>query len=182
MAFFTSLILMTLITVALLVVGYYLKNGIGPVPTSPKVKATVSRLLPEQVHGNIIELGAGWGGMAVMLARRFPKNNVLAVENCPPVWLFCWLRAKLTGLSNLQVCLENIDQQNFEGAGLVYCYLFPGAMTKLERQLKLSGVDVVMISNTFALPESVAEREEGAEDLWCSRIYRYRLQPLVEKI
>ncbi len=163
---------MTFITLWL--VGMSLVNGIGPVATAAAVRRCVVTVLPEQINGSIVELGAGWGGMTLMLAKRYPNNQIIALENNLPVWMVCWLRVKLAGLGNVVVRLKSIDDAPLEEAGLAYSYLFPEAMGKLAEQLKASHGRLLLISHTFALPEVEPEQVIRATDLWRSRIYVYR--------
>ena len=166
------------ITIWILVTS--LKNGIGPVPTSAKVRRKALTLMPEKIEGNIIELGAGWGGMTLALAKKYPHHQIIAIENCMPVWCICRLRIKLFGKQNVEVRLADIYQTSFDGAGLIYCYLFQDAMRQLEKQLttdvsSLNNAEMILISNTFSLPSHKAEQAVRADDLWQSTIYRYRL-------
>ena len=158
-----------------LVVVYTISNGIGPSPTSPKVIKALDELLPEKNSGKVIELGAGWGGVTAYLSEKYPESTVIAVENSPAVWLVCWLRSKLLRLHNVRVQYGSIYQKDLSQAGLVYCYLFPGAMKKLASQFQKMPCGSVVISHTFSLPDQEPERFILARDLWRSRIYRYRL-------
>ena len=131
-------------------------------------------LLPDQVKGDIIELGAGWGGITLALARHYPQHTVIAIENCPPVWLFCWLRVKLSRLENIRVQFGDLYTANISEAGLVYCYLYPEAMGKIFEKFCQLQPHCVFISNTFSLPGIEAAGISRAGDLWRSRVYLYR--------
>ena len=174
MNLFIALVLPLFLIVAT-IVTYTLANGIGPTPTNRRVNEQLREVLPGSVEGRILELGAGWGGIAIMLARQYPGNQIIAVENCPPVWLACWLRAKVAGTSNLQVKMGNIYQEDLEKVALIYCYLFPGAMKKLLTRLQFMQPGGIVISNTFSLPGVEPERVSLANDVWRSRLYFYRL-------
>ncbi|MCL6268609.1 class I SAM-dependent methyltransferase [Sansalvadorimonas sp. 2012CJ34-2] len=157
------------------IVAYTIINGIGPTPTNGRVIRQLDKILPEKADGDVMDLGAGWGRVAIYLARRYLDNRVLAIENCPPVWLVCWIRAKLSGNTNLTVKLGNIYKESLEDAGLVYCYLYPGAMKKLAPQLRFMPPRSVIISNTFSLPDYEVDKTCQAKDVWKSPLYRYRL-------
>lgn len=170
--------LLGIITIWILVTS--LKNGIGPVPTSAKVRRKALTLMPEKIEGNIVELGAGWGGMTLALAKKYPHHKIIAIENCVPAWCICRLRIRLFGNQNIEVRLADIYQTNFDSAGLIYCYLCQNAMRQLEKQLttdvsSLNNAEMILISNTFSLPSHMAEQAVRADDLWQSTIYRYRL-------
>lgn len=169
--------LLGIITIWILVTS--LKNGIGPVPTSAKVRRKALTLMPEKIEGNIVELGAGWGGMTLALAKKYPHHQIIAIENCVPVWCICRLRIKIFGIPNIEVRLADIYQTNFDSVGLIYCYLCQNAMRQLEKQLttdasSLNNREMILISNTFSLPSHKAEQAVRADDFWQSTIYRYR--------
>lgn len=157
---------------------YTLKNGIGPVPTNRRVKKRVISSLPKSVNGEVLELGAGWGGVSLALAKAYPANKVIAVENALPVWLFCWLRVQLWKLlgraNNLEVRLGDINGTHLGKAGLIYCYLYPGAMERLSSRLQELSPGCVVMSNTFSVPDWEPERCVQASDFWKSQIYCYR--------
>ena len=169
-----ELIIIFLAVTVIVIALYTLKNGIGPTPSSWKVVRHLEAVLPEAFEGSITELGAGWGGVAVYLARKYPEKRVVAIENCPPVWLFCWLRAIFLRQSNLTVKFGDIYQEDLS-EGLIYCYLYPGAMKKLLPQLQLLQPGSIVISHTFSLPGYTPEISSQARDIWRSTVYRYRL-------
>ncbi|MTI12426.1 methyltransferase, partial [Sansalvadorimonas verongulae] len=153
--------------------------GIGPVPSNRYVKKQLLTALPESVTGDILELGAGWGGISLALAKAYPSNKVIAVENSLPVWLFCWLRVmvwRVCGkVTNLEVQLCNINHTDLQSAGLIYCYLYPGAMKRLSSRLQELSPGCALISNTFSLPGLAPEKCLQAADVWRSQIFCYRL-------
>ena len=172
-----------LIAIAALTTGliaiYSLKNGIGPVPSNGYVKKQLLAALPGSVPGDILELGAGWGGISLALAKAYPDNKVIAVENSLPVWLFCWLRGRVWRISgkltNLEVRLGNIHHTGLRGAGLIYCYLHPAAMEQLSSRLQDLSPGCVLVSNTFSVPGLAPQKRLQAADLWKSQIFCYRL-------
>ncbi len=163
------------VVLALWIIIASLKNGIGPVPTSSKVRAKLKKVLPDQVQGSVMELGAGWGGITIALAEKYPDQQIIAIENSFPVWCICRLRLKLSGYSNVEVRLADVYQVSFEGVGLIYCYLFQDGMQKLSQKLRQNQQPLIAISHTFSLPDFVPEQIDRADDLWRSYIYRYRI-------
>ncbi len=71
-----------LVTVGSILV-YALRTGITPMLTSHRVKAAMMELVPDDFEGTIVELGSGWGTLAVAFARRYPGSQVLAYELSP---------------------------------------------------------------------------------------------------
>ena len=103
-SFFYEWFLMTFLLILILVivslVVWSLKNGISPMPTSPKVKSDLFSLLPAEIKGKIYELGSGWGIFVIPLARRFSMCQVIGFETSPiPYWIsILWL--KIIKISN----------------------------------------------------------------------------------
>ena len=174
-----ALLIVVVLVTAVLIVTTSMKNGIGPVPTNRWVKERVISGLPESISGDVFDLGAGWGGVSLSLAKAYPTNKIIAVENALPVWMFCWLRVKvwekLGEVNNLEVRLGDINSTDLCNAGLVYCYLYPGAMKKLSSRLQELSPGCVVISNTFSIPGFEPDSRVQASDIWKSQIYCYRI-------
>lgn len=56
----------------------------------------------------VLDLGCGWGSLALYAAERFPALQILAVSNSRPQGEFIRERARELGLANLAVRTENI--------------------------------------------------------------------------
>ena len=73
-----GIVLVLVIYADLSILIYSLRNGIAPMPTSPKVKAALLNTLGElSVQGNYYELGSGWGTLTFPMAKRFPNSTIL---------------------------------------------------------------------------------------------------------
>lgn len=72
-----------LIGISLSIVYRTWKNGISPMPSSPKARKAMLDLIPAGFQGNIYELGSGWGKLAFELANRFPQSHVTGYETSP---------------------------------------------------------------------------------------------------
>lgn len=164
-----------LIAGVLSIVIWSSRNGIGPMPSSPKAKKMLLRSLPEEVEGTIYELGCGWGTLLFPIARRYPQNQVVGFENSPVPFGFCCLRKMLFPLSNLTIRPRNFFSASLKEASLVVCYLYPGAMrllkSKFEKEL---APGTWIITNTFAMPGWRPLYTYEIQDLYHSKIYVYR--------
>ena len=165
---------------ALLAIGsifvYALRTGITPMPTSRRVKAAMLELVPDDFEGTIVELGSGWGTLAVAFARRYPGCGVLAYELSPLPWLFSRLWCAVAALPNLRVHRADFHGARLHGAGLVVCYLFPGAMERLRPKLEAELTPgALVLSNTFAMPGWRPLAVGEAEDVHHSKVYLYRM-------
>jgi len=155
-----------------------IRLGIGPTPTSRAARRTMLALLPAEIEGPILELGAGFGGLAVALARARPDDRIRAFEASTVPWLVAWLRARLGRRRNLRVLRSDFRREPLGDAGAVVCYLFPGAMTALAARLPAElrpGTPVA--SYAFRVPGWTAEREEAVPGIWRSTAFLYRSPP-----
>jgi trans-aconitate methyltransferase len=161
---------------------YTLRTGISPMPTLPAMRRTLLAALPSPaaLHGAVYELGAGWGTLALPLARRYPGARVVAVELSPLPWAVCRLRARLAGLHNLAVRRADFLRAPPRGvalgdAALVLCYLDPGNMARLRPKLEAElPAGALVVSSTFAVPGWQAQAVHTAPDLHRNPLYVYR--------
>lgn len=166
----TMLFLALIFAVIVAVVWGSVANGISPMPTSPKVKAALFKVLPK-VEGTIIDLGSGWGTLLTPLAKAYPHSKIIGYETS---WV-PYLVSKLRKRPNLSIIRRDLFSISLENATMVICYLYPGAMkrlqTKLDRELK-KGTWVV--SHTFALPGWKPLKVVEVNDLYRTKIYLYQ--------
>ncbi len=156
------------------IVFWSLRLGITPTPTSGKVRVKLLETLPSRVDGNIYELGCGFGSLISVLANAYPDRIIFGIERSPlPYWIS---RIRCSHLKNVIIIQQDIFQHQWEEAGLVVCYLYPGAMEKLSRAFKEKLKDgCYIVSHTFRLPGWQPERTNKANDLYLSPVYRYRV-------
>ncbi len=148
----------------------------SPLPTSGAVRATLLAMLPLTVDGPVYELGAGWGGLARALARRYPASRVIGFEVSPLPWAFSRLGQALGGLDNLAFRFGDFHKADLTGAALVVCYLPGPAMEKLKPKLEAELKPGAMVaSNTFALRGWTPAEVRTAPDAHASQVYLYRV-------
>lgn len=163
-----------LIGCLLSVVWWSLRNGISPMPTSPKVKRRLLEILPQQVRGPVFELGSGWGSLALSLARHYPLLPVTGYETSPLPFYVSRLRAWMAQLPGLRLCRADFFAQPLGEAALVVCYLYPGAMLKLKSKFQHElQPGTWVISHTFAIPGWQPQAVYEVEDLYRTKIYVY---------
>lgn len=153
-----------------------LYNGIGPTPISPTARKAFLQILPDQVEGEIIDAGSGWGTLAFALADKYPNNSVIGYENSLLPFLVSWIANRLFRKRNLKFVFGNFWKNSFEEAGLVVCYLYSGAMRdlgeKCHHELK-SGSWVA--SHTFRIPDWQPVKQKQVTDLYCSQCFLYEI-------
>lgn len=163
------ILLFIALAILISIAGSTYKYGIGPTPTSPKVKTALFQHLPKLSKGPIYEIGAGWGTLAFSLADRYPNHSVIAIEVSFFPWLFMYLRAFLFPRKNLIISFSDFFEKNLEDGKLIICYLYPEAMKKLEPKLSRQ----LVISHTFAFPHRTPKQTIYVKDLYNTPIYIY---------
>lgn len=170
------LVVLVTLVVAGTVVWDSVRIGAPPLPSSPAMRAAMLSLLPEREHCVALEVGAGWGGVAVAVARARPTWEVTAVEQARVPFAFCWVRQRLLGPSNLTVVYGNGLDAIFENADVVTCYLLPETMLELRDRLETTGrPGGVLLSAAFGMRGWAAERTLRLDDLYRTEVFRYRL-------
>ncbi|HZG77763.1 MAG TPA: class I SAM-dependent methyltransferase [Paenibacillus sp.] len=153
------------------------RNGISPMPSSaPLRRAAAEEVARIGGAGRLAEAGAGWGTLAFAIVRRNPQWTVVGIENSPVPWLASRLLLAFSGMRE-RVTFRRGDVYDFPygEVDLVVCYLYPGAMRKLEavfRRALKPGARVVSVC--FALPGRRPERVVVCEDVYATKIYVYR--------
>ena len=121
--------------------------------SSRGAKHSVLSLIPPESEGEILEMGSGWGTLAIPLAKRCPKAKVLAYELSPIPWLYSNLLKRLYGLENLEFHRKDFQKVDLKRASLVVSYLFPEVMEKLRRKFeKELPKNTMVITHTFRVP------------------------------
>ena len=146
--------------VSALIIGYSLYYGITPMPTSIKTKKSLLTKLEVIESGIIYELGSGWGGIAIVLAKQYPQCQIIAYEISPIPYYFSFFKVKLLGLSNISIQRKDFFKENLTEARAIYCYLYPKAMQRLEAKCNKELKQCTLYSNTFSWPHKQTCSEE----------------------
>ncbi len=168
-------VLVLALAAILAIAGWALALGSPPLPSGGVARAGLVALIPDDLPaGAVYELGAGWGGLALDLARALPERRVIAVEASPLPWLVARLRA--LGRENLSVRFGRIEALNLSGASLVAVYLGPKPMARLSEKLRAElPPRSVLLSNGFALADLTPERTVDLPTPITTTLYRYRM-------
>jgi hypothetical protein len=152
-------------------------NGISPMPTSPKVKKEVLKIMQNlPKDGTIIELGFGWGNVVFSLAKNLPQHKIIGYENSFIPYLLAKILNIFLGYKNLDLKLQNFYKINLKEVEIIYCYLFTGAMKKLKTKFeKELPPGTIIISNTFSIPEWKANKIFEVNDWYKTKIYLYQI-------
>ncbi|MCP4137044.1 MAG: SAM-dependent methyltransferase [bacterium] len=169
------LILLVVYAAGSIIIGT-IKNGISPMPSSPKMKkAMLAEIVKLDISGKVYELGSGWGTLAFSLAGILNTCEVHAFENSPVPRLFTRLLHAVIPHKNLYIHKKDFYSASLTDADLVVCYLFPGGMEKLEKKFGIElKENALVLSSTFALPFRKPVKEIVVNDIFRSKIYLYK--------
>jgi SAM-dependent methyltransferase len=129
------------------------------VPYFPSHLATwqaVDNLLPNARHSgktlSFIDIGSGFGGLALYLAKQHPASRFIGIEIAPLPWLISFLRARARGRAN-QFLLGDYEQLDFAQFDVVFAYLSPAAMPALwEKARAEMQPGSLLLSYEFKIP------------------------------
>ncbi len=164
------------------------RNGISPMPTSKSVRLAVAAEVNRiPGYGNIIEAGSGWGTLGLDVIRHCPGKRLTGIENSSlPLWfsqLHTILLTRFLPAAGSRESLRNrvyfkrgdIYNSSYSDAGIVLCYLFPGAMVRLAEKFKQElPRGAVVISVCFALPGRQPIRILTCKDHLRTKVYVYQ--------
>lgn len=172
-----SLIMLGALVAAIFVFWQERSLGIVPMPVMPQMARLMLEECPERVNGDILEIGSGWGGLAIKLARKYPDSRVVGCEMSWVPYLFSHARLKAGRLPNLNLLRKDFFDVDFSGAGLVVCYLSNAHMKKLEPKfLRELPEGAKVVSSTFACPEWQPVRVRRVPRLYDAQIFVYEVK------
>ena len=171
------LLVFTLLTV-LSIVWSTLQTGISPMMSSGKARQAMLASIDSPVNGPLIDLGSGWGTIVIALARKYPRQQVIGYELSWLPWLVSVILKYSLRLDNLTLYRKDFKKAELRNASILFCYLFPGGMVALHEKLKRELIkEILIVSNTFALPSCRPTRVIRLKDIYRTPIYVYSWRP-----
>lgn len=147
--------------------------------SSAKVRQTLVQLLPPTVPGQRLrfaDIGSGLGGVLTYLARMRPDGDYTGVESAPLPYVWSWLRIRVGGYRQCQVCWGDFWDCNLAGFDVVYAYLSPAPMERLWRKAHAEmKPGSVFISSTFSVPGQSPTQTIQIDDLHRSTLLIWRM-------
>jgi len=141
-------------------------------PSGPAARDAVARLLPARPV-RLIDIGSGFGGLVLELARRRPDCQFCGVELAPLPWLVSLLRARLSG-GGARFTRGDYERLDFADYDFVFAYLSPAAMEALWRKAaREMRPGAMLFSYEFDIPsrkpdQTIAATSVGpALYVWC---------------
>nr|WP_227028080.1 class I SAM-dependent methyltransferase [Corallococcus soli] len=150
-------------------------------PSSPRVRRALLAMLPDPLQGTVLDLGAGWGDVAFLLADHRPQARVVAYELSWLPYAFSRLRQRLFPRANLTLHRADFFRASFRDATCVVCYLSPGIMARLEPRFAAELPEGAhILSHTFGLRGWTPVRSVRLDDLYRTPVYLYVVPPREE--
>lgn len=123
-----------------------------------------------------IDLGSGLGGVLTHLASARPDGHYSGVESAPLPFLWSWLRVKLGGHRNCELCWGSLWDCDLARYDVVFAYLSPVPMERLWRKARAEmRPGTLFISSTFAVPEQAPHQTVPVDDLHRSTLLVWRM-------
>lgn len=155
------------------VLFWSLRLGVAPMFTSPKVAKEVGDLVASSYCTKVVDLGSGWGSLALYLAHRCPEKEVVGVEYSPIPYGVSVVLQKVLWVPNLHFVRRDFLDRTFEEGEVVVAYLYPKGMQALHDVLRKSNVNVTLISIAFAVDHVTPRSVCIAKDMVETPIYMY---------
>lgn len=154
-----------------------LRTGMPPMPSLGRAPRAMLEMVETPPDGAIVDMGSGWGTLAVRFARRFPETPVVGYEVSLFPWLVSVLLVRLMRLDNLRFYRRDFRKADLDGVTVLLCFLMPEGMQAVQQRLARDPGSVRwVISHCFALRGCEPEAVRELPDLYATPIYRYRYQ------
>lgn len=141
-------------------------------PSSKKVKKEILNQIKNSQNETIIDLGSGFGSLAIFLASNLPNKKVIGYELSFVPWIISNILKYLLNIKNVYFYKKDYLKEELKDATLV-CYLFPKGMEKLEDKIFEDTINTKIISSTFAFRNIKPRRTIKIEDIYKTPIYLY---------
>lgn len=149
----------------------------GEVPLFLSSRATTDALLPllpQHAGLQVVDLGAGTGGLLRRLAQARPDARFTGIEHAPLPYLAARLNAR--GLGNLVIERSDLWRRPLAGQDVVFTFLSPRVMPRLwEKARAEMRPGSLLVSSSFPVPDTPPEQVVEVADWRGTRLYCYRM-------
>jgi hypothetical protein len=132
------------------------RAGISPTPTMPRTRRVVIDLLEKHADARsplrIAELGSGWGGLAIKLAKAFPTATITGCEISP--WPLLVSRIMTMFNARIMILREDFFERDLTQYDALICYLSPQHMQRIEAALHNVKNKPLVISCAFPMRDT----------------------------
>jgi SAM-dependent methyltransferase len=121
-------------------------------PSTSSVWSVVESQVPVEQPTRLMDIGCGFGGMALRLAASRPNCKVEGIELAPLPWCVSSLRACMAR-SRASFQYGDYQKLHFAEYDIVFAYLSPAAMPELWQKAKAEmRPGSLLLSNEFSIP------------------------------
>lgn len=149
----------------------------GEVPLFLSSRATADALLtllPRRAGLEVVDLGAGTGGLLRRLAQARPDARFTGIEHAPLPYLAARLNA--SGLGNLVIERSDLWRRPLADQDVVFTFLSPRVMPRLwEKARAEMRPGSLLVSSSFPVPDTPPEQVVEVADRRGTRLYCYRM-------
>jgi len=155
-------VVQTLIPVCALTFVYYtIRAKTPPIHTQGAAQEVILRLIKEHLAQQpsphekirIYDLGSGFGGLGLAVAKAFPEAEVVGYELAWPYWLVSCLRRVAQKQKNAHFYLGDFWKKDISDGDIILVYLRDVVMNELSDKLRREARPRrLVITNTFPLP------------------------------
>ena len=123
-------------------------------------KALADLLEEDRLSGDnkpihFIDLGSGFSGTLVALARQFPRHTFTGAETAPLPYLVSIIRCQISGLDNVHVQRKSLWDADLSRYQWAYAFLSPEPMPRLfKKVISEMPKGSKFISNSFVVPNN----------------------------
>ena len=142
-------------------------------PSGPRVWQAVAQVLAQRPGVRMVDIGSGFGGLVLDLARRHPDGQFDGIELAPLPWLVSRLRAAASG-SRARFLRGDYEALDFSQYDAVFAYLSPAAMPALWRKAEAEMLPGgMLLSYEFKIAAREADKTIAATEggpllyIWC---------------
>jgi len=171
---FELILLFVLLFLLSMIVYKSIKIGISPTPSSLNAAKTICEITKKSDNLTIIDLGSGFGFLALYLGYHNKSKKVIAYEISYIPYLISLLLQKILQVKNVSFKNENFLHLPLVENITYVCYLFPEAMKDLDVKILDENINIsLLVSSTFALNGLKAKNVYYLNDLYKTPIYTY---------
>jgi len=151
-------------------------SGVPYYPSSKQAYQIILDHLPKDRSFKFIDLGCGFAGMLVFLARSRPAGTFVGIEISPLAYLLSRVSALVNRSTNLKIQYKSIWAVDLKDYDVVYAFLSPLVMERLwEKVQSEMKPGSIFISNSFETPGQPEKIYQLEDDRKC-RILIYRIE------
>lgn len=155
--------LIAMVMMASVIIGLILTRGVPFISTNKKDFKEILKAVELKPGETIYDLGCGKAHLLIYAAKKF-KAKGIGYELT--LWPYLWGKIKIRlSKADVEVRMKDFFAADLSQADVVFCYLFPSIMKKLEPKFESElkpGARVV--SYSFKLPTRVPDREVVTND------------------